>query len=199
MSSGFSGQGIQSIIVGLGNPGSQYLLTPHNIGWMVVDTLARKYQVRLRAKTHFLAETIVVKNQSVMLLQPLTYMNLSGKAVKEALQYYQLTLDQLLVVHDDWDLSFLSMKFQKNRGAGGHNGLRSINQELASQNYARLRLGIEKGYGKAQDVLRTFTKEEQKQLPDFLCTCVSAIESFLQKGLEKTANHYNHIASQSKT
>ncbi len=175
-----------TLIVGLGNPEKKYLLTPHNLGWMVVDALAQICQVQLQKNKSFLSQTVCLENQSVVLMQPLTYMNLSGQAVREAMDYYQFTLNQLLVIHDDLDLPFLSMKFQKNRGPAGHNGLRNINQVLGSQNYTRLRIGVSK-----IKVLKTFSKIEQKKLPDFLSLCSEAVRYFLQTGLNPTANRYN--------
>ena len=175
-----------TLIVGLGNPEKKYLLTPHNLGWMVVDALAQICQVQLQKNKSFLSQTVCLENQSVVLMQPLTYMNLSGQAVREAMHYYQFTLNQLLIIHDDLDLPFLSMKFQKNRGPAGHNGLRNINQVLTSQNYTRLRIGVNN-----LKVLKTFSKVEQKKLPDFLSLCSEAIRYFLKTGLNPTANRYN--------
>ena len=133
------------LIVGLGNPGEKYLLTPHNIGWIVIDALAQSWSAEWCSKKKFSAQTTVVElenRQKIFLIKPLTYMNLSGLAVQKAMHYYRLSLNDLLVIHDDIDLSFLSLRFQKNRGPAGHNGLRSINKELGSQDYTRLRVGM---------------------------------------------------------
>ena len=202
------------MLAGLGNPGSKYLLTPHNIGWMVVDTLAQYYNVQLRSKGSYVAEvahvwepssfahsklqirekksymsdSVQIQDQKVILIKPMTYMNLSGQAVREALSYYRLSIDQLLVVHDDIDLPFLNMKFQKNRGPAGHNGIKSIHSELKSQDYIRWRIGIGQ-----YDVLKPFAKKEQVLLTDFLSSTIEAFEYFLKNGLEKTAGQYNTI------
>lgn len=202
------------MLVGLGNPGSKYLLTPHNIGWMAVDTLAQHYNVQLRSKGSYVAEvahvwepssfahsklqirekksymsdSVQIQNQKVILMKPMTYMNLSGKAVREALSYYRLSIDQLIVVHDDLDLPFLNMKFQKNRGPAGHNGIKSIYSELKSQDYMRWRIGIS-----PYDVLKPFAKKEQTPLADFLSSVVEIFEYFLKNGLNKTAGQYNTI------
>ncbi len=200
------------MLAGLGNPDSKYLLTPHNIGWMVVDTLAQHYNVQLKAKGSYMAEivqawepaslthsktqirektsyvsdSVRVQDQKVVFIKPMTYMNLSGKAVREALSYYRLSIDQLLVIHDDIDLPFLNIKFQKNRGPAGHNGIKSIHSELKSQDYMRWRIGIGQ-----KNVLKTFTKKDQLLLSDFLSSSVEIFEYFLKNGFEKTAGQYN--------
>lgn len=130
------------LIVGLGNPGKKYLLTPHNIGWIVVDALAHYLNIPWHSKKKFSAQ--IAEQQKNLLVKPMTYMNLSGLTVKSVMNYYRLSIDDLLIIHDDIDLPFLSLRFQKNRGPAGHNGLRSINKELESQNYNRMRVGMKK-------------------------------------------------------
>ncbi len=179
------------LIAGLGNPGEKYLLTPHNIGWMAVDALSSQQGLKWKKKhSSFTAE-----GKSFLLAKPMTYMNLSGTALKSLLHYYRISLDNLLVIHDDLDLPFLHLRWQKNRGPAGHNGLKNINQELKSQNYTRLRIGVKVENNFAGDkigkVLRTFTKKEREQLPDFLNKAVSSVQYFIENGLEKTASLYN--------
>lgn len=128
------------IIIGLGNPGDKYLLTPHNIGWIVLDALANHLGINWQLKKHFSAK--LSEEKDILLIKPMTYMNLSGVAVKSVMNYYKLSIEQILVIHDDIDLPFLSLRFQKNRGPAGHNGLININKELGSQNYTRLRVGM---------------------------------------------------------
>ena len=172
------------LIAGLGNPGEKYLLTPHNIGWIVIDALAQHWGLSWRTEKKFSSQ--IAKKEDLLLLKPLTYMNLSGSAVQSATQYYRVELDDLLVIHDDTDLDFLSLRFQKNRGPAGHNGVKSIHQELGSQDYTRMRIGMPQGR-----VLKPFTKKEQSALPDFLNQAVEAVTHYLKEGLEKTANRYN--------
>ena len=178
------------LIVGLGNPGKKYLLTPHNIGWIVTDALARYLNTPWRTEKKFQSQISNTKN--ILLAQPLTYMNLSGTAVKSLLHYYRIPLDNLLVIHDDIDLPFLAMRFQKNRGPAGHNGLININKELNSQDYTRLRIGMA-----SRQVLKPFTKKEHELLPEFINTTVQAVQYFVDNGLEKSANRYNSSASAS--
>ncbi len=184
------------LIVGLGNPGEKYLLTPHNIGWLVVDAFACHYDIQWSLKKKFSAQT--TEQESSLLVKPMTYMNLSGTAVKSLMNYYRIGLDKLLIIHDDLDLPFLSLRFQKNRGPASHNGLLNINQELGSQNYTRMRIGIKadlpdpaSSLTRTQKVLKPFTKTERNLLPDFLNKAVEALQYFITEGLEKTANHYN--------
>ena len=147
------------LIVGLGNPGEKYLLTPHNIGWILIDALVHFFNIKLQSKKKFSSEIAFTEDKKIIFLKPLTYMNLSGTAVKSVMDFYKLSLDDLLVIHDDTDLSFLSLRFQKNRGPAGHNGLKNINEELASQNYTRLRIGmqafIEQEYQKETHAIST--------------------------------------------
>ncbi len=192
------------MIVGLGNPGQKYLLTPHNIGWMVLDHLCHHLNPPLKnpavaalwktKSPSYLYCSVLLNPYKILLLKPLTYMNLSGKAVKEAMGYYKIALEDLLVVHDDTDLPFLSMKFQVDRGAAGHNGIKNIHTELQSQNYARLRVGMQQTVKRPpikRNVLKPFTPEEQSLLPSFLDSATEALVYFIQEGVKKTADRYN--------
>ena len=212
----------RNLVVALGNPGKQYLLTAHNIGWIVVDSLAHSLNKAQHGGTSNKNGTVespalrgwhtkkklsallaFYQTPALLLAKPLTYMNLSGLAVRALLNYYQLELSKLLVIHDDIDLPFLSIRFQKNRGSAGHNGIKSIHKELGSQDYARMRIGMRpmpldsassSASSKAiikRDVLKSFSKREQALLPDFLNKAVEALLYFAEEGFEKTANRYN--------
>ena len=205
-------------IVGLGNPEPRYFLTPHNIGWMVVDRLREEalsgsqggQAVEWRKSTKapdYLYHFCPIEGEKVLLLKPLTYMNLSGRAVRAALHFYKLSLDHLLVIQDDTDLPFLSLKFQSNRGPAGHNGIKSLHTELASPCYARLRIGMQPLKAPAgktpgttpplspaaekRDVLKPFSKEERQLLEDdFLSLTVKAVKHFVREGVHKTASRF---------
>jgi len=195
------------LIVGLGNPGEKYLLTPHNIGWMVMDAFINHLNIQWNFKNKFSSQTALLDQKKILLAKPMTYMNLSGIAVQSIINYYHISLNDLLVIHDDTDLPFLSLRFQKNRGPAGHNGLRSINRELGSQDYNRLRIGMkqekknhsetvnssnkQKGNQNQRQVLKPFTKTEQESLPDFLHKVIEAISCFIKENMEKAANRYN--------
>ena len=128
------------IIVGLGNPGAKYLLTRHNLGFMLIDALSGEGRFQNKYKSQI--KKSEWEGKSVLLVKPQTFMNLSGMAVREIVSFYKVPLENLLVIHDDKDLPFGKMKFQKSRGDGGHNGVVSVHQELNSQDYCRLKMGV---------------------------------------------------------
>lgn len=180
-------------IVGLGNPGEKYLFTRHNIGFMVVDALGED---GFQKKHESLIKKIQIEKTSVLLVKPQTYMNLSGKAVREIVTFYKISLDDLLVIQDDIDQPFLHLKFQKNRGHGGHNGIRHIHKELGASDYARLKLGIGRGEeplitSTSDYVLSPFSEGELPSLKDFLFFSSQAVLYFIEEGFKKAANKYN--------
>ena len=124
------------IIVGLGNPGLKYQFTRHNFGFMLIDRLAEGEAFQKKYSS------LILKIKNTLLVKPQTFMNLSGQAVQQVMNFYKVPLEDLIVVHDDKDLDFGILRFQKNRGHGGHNGIRSIHQALGSQNYCRLKMGV---------------------------------------------------------
>ncbi|MCK6599320.1 MAG: aminoacyl-tRNA hydrolase [Bdellovibrionaceae bacterium] len=184
------------LIVGLGNPGSQYQLTRHNIGFMAVDFFLGDNKTSLEKKEFksFFYKT-KFQNQDLFFLKPQTFMNLSGDAVLEITQFYKIPSTQMIVIHDEIDQSFGKMKIQKNRGHGGHNGIRDISTKLGTSDYLRLRLGVGRpphpGMNVADYVLQKFNSEEMSELPNFLDSSVKAIESILIDGFDKAANKFN--------
>ena len=207
------------LIVGLGNPGSSYLMTRHNIGFMILDSIAEN---SFKKKQKSLIQKIVLKEQSVLLVKPQTYMNLSGEAVRDLITFYKIPLKNLLVIQDDVDQTFLSLKFQKNRGHGGHRGIENIHSHLKTPDYVRLKLGV--GRPKSHNlslqnnketpqqnfkmeesetdskhviqstsdyVLSPFTEKEQSLLKSFLKTGVEAVLYFIEEGFEKAAEKFN--------
>ncbi len=184
------------LIIGLGNPGQQYFFSRHNIGFMVIDLFLKKANFTTnKGKNYSIIYKTQLNNNKIILAKPQTFMNNSGLAVKYLLDYYQIALDKVLVIHDDLDQDFGYLKIQKNRGAGGHNGVTSINQQLATQNYCRLKLGIGRPTNNylpiADYVLQNFSKEQLAFLADYLNQAVEIIESFICQGLLTTANIYN--------
>jgi len=184
------------LIVGLGNPGMKYALTRHNIGFMALDALAKSFDAKIEREEHK-AQTLKFKldGKDVILAKPMTYMNLSGESVVSIMQFYKIEPSHLLVVHDDIDQPFNYMKLQKNRGPGGHNGIKSISELLGHQDYARLKLGVGRPANPnipvVDFVLQNFDKSEQEKLIDFLNRSGDAIESFIFEGPEKTASLFN--------
>ncbi|MCC7403150.1 MAG: aminoacyl-tRNA hydrolase [Bdellovibrionales bacterium] len=185
------------IIVGLGNPGSKYQLTRHNIGFMAVDALAHSLNEADSFRTEHKALTakVRIEGQAVLLAKPQTFMNLSGESVQALLSYYNSTPAELLVVHDEVDLPFASIRYQKSRGHGGHNGIRNIHQLLGTPDYQRLKLGVSRPSNPQMEVadfvLQNFSSDELKQLPDFLALAAESIEVFVKDGFEKAATRYN--------
>jgi peptidyl-tRNA hydrolase, PTH1 family len=183
------------LIVGLGNPGPKYALTRHNIGFMAVDLFAISSGNPPWSEEHS-AHTCKFKmdDVQVMLAKPMTYMNKSGESVQALMAFYKIPVENLLVLHDEIDQGFAAMKFNKNRGHGGHNGIRNIS-ELIGPDYSRLRLGVGRPphpeMQVADFVLQKFSSEEQSALPDFLNRAGDAIESFIFDGIQKASTKFN--------
>jgi PTH1 family peptidyl-tRNA hydrolase len=182
------------LIAGLGNPGDKYRFTRHNIGFMAIDAMLSSTGRPLWKNEHN-ARTYhyQLDGEKVLLAQPQTFMNRSGESIQALMSFYKIPLEKLLVIHDDLDLEFGVLKLQKDRGHGGHNGIRDIHEKLGTQKYARLKLGI--GRPTEPDyVLKNFTKEEQALLPDFLSRAVDAIDDFIFEGFDKAASLNNKKA-----
>ncbi|ADN09700.1 aminoacyl-tRNA hydrolase [Sulfurimonas autotrophica] len=180
------------LIVGLGNPGSDYENTRHNIGFMVVDELIRRHNAVKLSSSSFQGE--LYKFQNHFLLKPLTYMNLSGESVIKVKQFYKL--EDVVVIHDDLDLSFGALRFKKGGGHGGHNGLKSIDSKI-SREYIRVRMGIGKPEHKgeiASYVLSPFNQTEQKCLQEWINKSCDAVEFLLTNSLEDTSSKYSQKA-----
>ncbi len=185
----------KALIVGLGNPGKSYDRTRHNIGFMTVDKLAQKQGLTLKKRREFSGEIAEghIGADPVILLKPLTFMNLSGEAVAQVLRYWQIDLSRLIVLVDDVALPLGQLRLRINSGSGGHNGLKSIEACLQTNRYARLRIGVgdrEQG-DLSSHVLGRFSAEEEKLVPDVLERAVQAVEIWLDKGLTSAMNFAN--------
>jgi PTH1 family peptidyl-tRNA hydrolase len=181
-------------IVGLGNPGPKYLLTRHNIGFMLIDMMADRIKLSYKSKWDSEYIRTKIKDEDVVLQKPLTYMNLSGQSVQPCLSFFKGEPSDLLVVQDDVSMPFGAIRLQKNRSAGGHNGIKDITNRLGTQDYARLKIGVGEPNGKqsmVDYVLSNFSKEEQQKLPDLLIDCEFAVVTFIEEGLDKAANKHN--------
>jgi peptidyl-tRNA hydrolase, PTH1 family len=182
------------IVVGLGNPGEQYAKTRHNIGWMVLDRLADRAGWSGRGRTKD-ASAIVggrLHGLDLLLVKPLTFMNESGIAVRKVLARERAPLTEMLVVCDDFSLPFGKLRFREGGGPGGHNGLRSIIDELENEAFSRLRIGIgEPGRGFVDHVLSTFAQEERLRLDELLDAAADAVEAWAREGTNKAANRFN--------
>ncbi|MGD0576470.1 MAG: aminoacyl-tRNA hydrolase [Candidatus Staskawiczbacteria bacterium] len=178
------------IIIGLGNPGEQYKNTRHNVGFMALDEFARKnafpdFKLNKKAKAE------LSEKENVILVKPQTFMNDSGKAVKEIIK--NRSTENLVVIHDDIDLPVGKIKIVKERGSAGHKGVESIIKNIGNKGLIRFRVGI--GSDKKQEamkiVLKNFSAEEKKLADETISKTVQALELFIEQGLEKTMNEYN--------
>jgi PTH1 family peptidyl-tRNA hydrolase len=182
------------VVVGLGNPGRQYAETRHNVGWMVVDRVAERANWSDRPARSASAAIVSgrYRGLDLGLVKPQTFMNLSGVAVRKALVRFRAPLEDLLVVVDDFALPFGRLRFREGGSSGGHNGLESIIEELGSNRFARLRVGIGDPAGRAVDhVLSRFSGDERAQLADVIDAAAHAVEEWARLGTNKAATHWN--------
>jgi PTH1 family peptidyl-tRNA hydrolase len=185
---------VKKVVVGLGNPGSKYENTRHNIGWMVLDRLADRHGAAGKGKTKDAAATARgrIGDDELILVKPLTYMNRSGEAMRKVMARERAPLKDVLVVVDDMDLPFGKLRMKARGSAGGHNGLRSIIGELGTESFARLRVGIGKPKGGAvSHVLSDFEHAEQQHLELILDAAADAVELWAEEGPEVVANKWN--------
>lgn len=182
------------LIVGLGNIGSEYQDTRHNIGFNVLDAFAKASNAVFEGKRYGALCEVKLKGNTAILLKPDTYMNLSGKAVSYWMQKEKVGLEDVLVVVDDLALPFSTIRLRAQGSDGGHNGLKSINESLGTNAYARLRFGIGSEFARGQQVnyvLGRWQGEEAEKLPALLQYCGEVITSFVLTGITKTMNTYN--------
>jgi len=185
---------VKYLIAGLGNIGAEYKNTRHNIGFQILDALAGASNISFNDKRYGFVAEYKFKARTFILLKPTTYMNLSGRAVAYWLQKESIELSNLLVLVDDLALPFGTIRVRAKGGAGGHNGLENINQVLGRNDYARLRFGIGDNFHKGFQVdyvLGDWSKEEEKELPAKIDTCIEIIQSFGTIGTERTMNFFN--------
>lgn len=184
------------VIAGLGNPGREYENTRHNIGFRVIDDIAKKYQIAMLERKH---KAVIGKGyidgQKVILVKPLTYMNLSGESIREVTDYYKVDVaTQLVVVSDDISLDVGQLRIRKKGSAGGHNGLKNIILHLGSENFMRIRMGVSdkpQGYDLRDYVLGHFTDGEIKALSETSEKAEQAIRMIMQGDVDGAMNRYN--------
>lgn len=183
------------LIVGLGNPGAKYAETRHNIGFKVVEKLAKEGDCSFSLDKHAEIAKFKFKGRSIILAKPTTFMNLSGKAVNFWMQYYKIPLENILVITDDLALPFGKLRLKGKGSSGGHNGLKDIEAVLKSQEYARLRFGVgaEFSQGKQVDyVLGEWNKEERLGLEERISTAAEFVKSFTTVGIGLTMTNWNN-------
>lgn len=183
------------LIVGLGNIGDEYHETRHNIGFMVLDALAKASNIVFKDGRYGATAYLSIKGRELILLKPSTYMNLSGNAVRYWMQQEKIPLENVLIVVDDLALPVGSLRLKGKGSDAGHNGLKHIASTLGTQNYARLRFGIGNNFPKGRQidyVLGHFSEEEQKLLPERIATAGEIVKSFCLAGLNITMNQFNN-------
>jgi peptidyl-tRNA hydrolase, PTH1 family len=182
-------------IVGLGNPGKKYDRTRHNVGFDVIDELANRWNVTLnKEKNKGLYATTIINGEKVMLIKPLTFMNLSGEAVRPLMDYYDIDLDDLVVIYDDLDLVNGKIRLRQKGSAGGHNGIKSLIQHVGTDKFKRVRIGIDRppsGMSVPNYVLGTFNKEEQLLIDEAVQKAADACEKWLEVSFIKVMNEFN--------
>lgn len=182
------------LIAGLGNIGPEYKNTRHNIGFLILDELAKRKDAKFEVDKLAFRTEIKHKGRTFILIKPTTYMNLSGKAVRYFLQQEKIKTENLLVVTDDLALPFGKIRMKAKGSAGGHNGMKNIELLLESSQYARLRFGVGDEFAKGRQVeyvLNDFSNEETKHLEEYIDKSVEGILSFGSIGLERTMNYFN--------
>ena len=183
------------LIVGLGNIGDEYARTRHNIGFRVLDALAGASNIVFEDKRYGFVTTLKVKNQTLILLKPSTYMNLSGNAVRYWMNEKKIPVERVLVVCDDLALPFGKLRLKPSGSEAGHNGLRHISSVLGTQQYARLRFGIGNDFprgGQVDFVLGEFGEEDEAHMEERLNTAGEAIKTFCLSGIQVAMNQFNN-------
>jgi PTH1 family peptidyl-tRNA hydrolase len=185
---------MKQLVVGLGNPGKKYANSKHNVGFIAVDKFAEIKKIKFKKSVRFNSE--IAEYNNCILVKPKTYMNNSGYAIFKIVEYYNISLENLLIIYDDVALPFAKLRLRYKGGSGGHNGIKSILSHLSSENFNRLRIGIDKSEHKEMKdhVLSDFSKVEMKILDDTMITVTSIIDDFINETrFEEIMNKYNSV------
>ena len=188
--------GASWLIVGLGNPGEKYENTRHNVGFQVVDELAERQRAPIqKLKFKALTNLLTISGEKVLVMKPVTYMNLSGEAVRPAADFYKLPPERILVISDDVALAAGRLRIRAKGSAGGHNGLKSIIQHLGTDQFPRLRVGVGQkphpDYDLADWVLGKFQGEDKKAMDAAIQRAADGVECLLKEGLDRAMNRFN--------
>ena len=183
------------LIVGLGNPGREFKESRHNIGFMIVDRLAEMLDIRLKkVQSKAIVSTMKIDGKPIILIKPQTFMNLSGNAVASLAKYYKVSVENILVIHDDIDLPLGTIRIRKDGGSAGQKGVASIIERLGTESFPRMRLGVGRPAGKKQAatyVLEKFLPQEKDILEITMKKGVDAIKLFIEKGIEAAMTDFN--------
>jgi PTH1 family peptidyl-tRNA hydrolase len=191
------------LVAGLGNPGEKYAATPHNLGFLVVERLAARHSIRMsRKECQALLGTGNIRGKSVMLAQPQTFMNLSGVAVKPLLEKNELGPADLILIYDELDLPWGTLRIRPKGSAAGHNGAADVIAKLATQEFPRIRMGVHPGHPISSGVdylLSSFNRQQRESLDAFIDLGADAAESIIAEGVEKSMTEFNRRAQGSNT
>ena len=182
------------LVVGLGNIGAEYANTRHNMGFMVLDAWAQASNISFESGRYGSTATISFKGRKFTLLKPSTYMNLSGKAVRYWMNELKIPVENILVISDDLNIPFGTLRLRKNGSAGGHNGLTNITELIGTQEYARIRMGIGNDFGRGQQVgyvLGELTQEEKEQMPELCKRVIDGVKAWATIGADRAMNTVN--------
>ncbi len=185
-----------ALVVGLGNPGEEYAATRHNIGAMAIDELASRAATSLSVhkKTHTRSTAARLAGQAAHLAVPMSYMNVSGGPVSSLAKYLSVPPTEVIVIHDELDIPFGTVRLKRGGGSGGHNGLKDVTKALGTPDYIRVRVGIGRPPGRmdaATFVLKPFGAAERKELPFLVSDAADAVEAILESGLEKAQQRFH--------
>jgi peptidyl-tRNA hydrolase, PTH1 family len=186
------------LVAGLGNPGEEYALTPHNLGFLTVDRLAEQHGIRItRRDSKALIGTGEIDGREVMLAKPQTFMNLSGTSLAPLMEKHGIELGRLVIVYDELDLPWRALRIKPKGSAAGHNGMKSAIQSLKTNEIVRVRLGIHPGHpirDGAEFVLAPIKRSQMKELDEFVGFAADAVRSIIAEGVEKSMTRYNRRA-----
>ncbi|MDA8440817.1 MAG: aminoacyl-tRNA hydrolase [Peptococcaceae bacterium] len=185
---------VDKVVIGLGNPGREYALNRHNVGFLAIEHIATKFNVNFRSKFQSQIGECEIASLKIMLVKPQTFMNLSGRAVREILDWYKLQPDDIVIIHDDMDLPFGKIRLRAQGSPGGHNGIKSIIHEISTANFSRIKIGVGRppdGWDAADYVLGNFPAAVLPELNSILETVVESVQDVLVNGIKTAMNKYN--------
>src|SRR5690348_11122332 len=191
------------LVAGLGNPGEEYALSPHNLGFLTIDRLAERHGIRINRKdSRALVGIGEIEGYPVMLAKPQTYMNLSGTSLAPLMEKHSIGTDRLVVVYDELDLPWMALRIKPKGSAAGHNGMKSVIGSLKTSDFVRVRLGIHPGHplrSGQEFLLAPMKRSQTKELDEFTGYAADAVRSIIAEGVEMAMTKYNRRAPGSKT
>ncbi|AEV67065.1 peptidyl-tRNA hydrolase [Acetivibrio clariflavus DSM 19732] len=185
-----------SVVIGLGNPGPRYENTRHNVGFDTIDRLSKKHNIAVtKVKYKAVIGDGNIGGHRVLLVKPQTFMNLSGESVREIIEWYKVPVKNIIIIYDDIDLPVGKIRIRPKGSAGTHNGMRSVIYQIQSEDFPRIRIGIDKppqGWELADFVLSKFSADERKSVEEAIENAADAVEVILNSGIDKAMNRYNN-------